>query len=248
MVSALCAVSLVLSASLTAGQSTQTSLPTAREVIDKYVKATGGALAFKSVNSMRARGTFTITGQQMTGSLEMMAARPNKLLTRITVAGIGPLEEGYDGKVGWSIDPFNGPALTTGRGLSERADEAWFDGPLHGPEFVKEMTVVGREEFDGRQVYRVKVISLRGTEQIEFFEVESGLQAGIEATRDTPMGTMPTTTMFRDFQRFGQLTFPSKVVQRLLGQEQTVLFSAYEYDNVPPATFDLPTVIKALIK
>lgn len=248
MVSALAALALVLTPALRAEQATQTSLPTAREVIDKYMKATGGTVAFKSVNSMRARGTFTITGQSMSGSLEMMAARPNKLLTRITVTGIGPLEEGYDGKIGWSIDPFNGPALTTGKGLSERADEAWFDGPLHGPDYVKEMTVVGREEFDGRQVYRMKVISMRGTEQIEFFEVGSGLQAGIEATRDTPMGTIPTTTMFRDFQRFGPLTFPSKVVQRLLGQEQTVLFSAYEYDNVPPATFELPTVIKALIK
>ncbi len=197
---------------------------------------------------MRARGTFSIAGSPMSGALEMMAARPNRLLTRITVTGIGPLEEGFDGKIGWSIDPFNGPALTIGKALTERADEAWFDGPLHGPEHVKEMSVIGREDFDGRPVYRVKVITVRGTEQIEFFEVESGLQAGIEATRETPMGNMPTTTVFRDFQRFGQLTFPSKVVQRLLGQEQTVTFSAYEFDNVPASTFDLPAVIKALIK
>src|SRR5690349_9007317 len=110
------------------------------------------------------------------------------------------------------------------------------------------MTVVGREEFDKRQVYRVKVTTVRGTEQIEFFEVESGLQAGTEATRDTQMGNVPTTTVFRDYQRFGQLTFPSRMIQKLLGQEQVVMFSAYEFDSVPAASFELPAVIKALIK
>ena len=59
---------------------------------------------------------------------------------------------------------------------------------------------------------------------------------------------MPTTTMFRDYQRFGQLTFPAKVVQRLLGIEQVVTFTLYEFDTVPPTMFDFPPVIKALIK
>jgi hypothetical protein len=178
----------------------------------------------------------------------MMAARPNKLLTRITITGIGPVEEGYDGKIGWSVDPFRGPALITGRALDERADEAWFDAPLHGTDQVREMTVLGKEEFDGRQVHRVKVVTLRGTEQFELFDEKTGLQAGIEATRETPMGIMPTTTMFRDYQRFGQLTFPSKVVQRILGQEQVFTFTLYEFNAVPATLFDLPPAIKALIK
>jgi outer membrane lipoprotein-sorting protein len=231
-----------------AQQAAQTALPAARDIITKYVEATGGASAFKSISSMRAKGTFTITGQQMSGELEMMAARPNKLLTRIAITGIGPVEEGYDGKIGWSIDPFRGPALITGRGLDERADEAWFDAPLHGGDQVKEMTVLGKEEFDGRQVYRVKVVSLRGTEQFELFDEKTGLQAGVEATRETPLGIIPTTTMFRDFQRFGQLTFPATVVQRIMGQEQVFTFTIYEFNTLPPSTFELPPAIKALIK
>jgi len=226
----------------------QSSLPGAGEIVDRFVTATGGTAAFKSIASMRAKGSFTITGQQISGDLEMMAARPNKLLTRITIAGMGAIEEGYDGKVGWSIDPFRGPALVTGRGLNERADEAWFDAPLHGSDHVKEMTVVGKETVDGRQVYRLKVVSLRETEQFELFEVESGLQAGIEASRDTPFGIVPTSTFYRDYQRFGLLMFPSKVVQRVLGQEQTFVFTTYEFNSVPPATFELPAPIKALLK
>ena len=85
-------------------------------------------------------------------------------------------------------------------------------------------------------------------EQFELFDENTGLQAGIEATRETPMGIMPTITMFRDYQRFGQLTFPSKVVQRILGQEQIFTFTLYEFNSVPATLFDLPPAIKALIK
>ena len=244
----LSAVALFWSGGVFAQQPAPATLPAARDIISKYVEVTGGATAFKSISSMRAKGTFAITGQQMSGELEMMAARPNKLLTRIAITGIGAVEEGYDGKVGWSIDPFRGPALITGRGLDERADEAWFDGPLHGSDQVKAMTVVGKEEFDGRQVYRVKVVSLRGTEQFELFDEKTGHQAGIEATRETPLGIIPTTTMFRDYQRFGQLTFPAKVVQRIMGQEQIFTFTLYEFNSVPPSMFELPPAIKALIK
>jgi hypothetical protein len=246
---------LAVPGGLLARQSAQTSapaqaaaLPTAREIIDRYIKETGGTVAFKAIQSMKAKGTFTVTGQAMSGNIEMMAARPNKLLTKISVPGIGAFEEGFDGKVAWSIDPLNGPSLITGRALNEHADEAWFDAPLHGTDHVKDMTVLGKEVFEGRPVYRVKVVSQRGTEQIEFFDVATGLQAGLEATRETPMGTMPTTAVFGDYRRFGQLTFPAKMVQRVFGQEQVVTFSAYEFDSVPASAFDLPAVIKALIK
>ena len=244
----LSAFALFWSSGAFAQQTAQTSLPSAKDIIAKYVEATGGSAAFKSISSMRAKGVFAITGQQMSGELEMMAARPNKLLTRISITGIGPVEEGYDGKVGWSIDPFRGPALITGRGLDERADEAWFDAPLHGSDQVKTMTVVGKEEFDGRQSYRVKVVSVRGTEQFELFDEQTGLQAGVEATRETPLGIIPTTTMFRDYKRFGQLTFPAQVVQRIMGQEQVFTFTAYEFNAVPVTVFELPPAIKALIK
>jgi hypothetical protein len=246
--SSLVALGLLWPDGLVARQEKAPALPSAREVIDRFVKATGGSAAFKGVSSMRARGTFTVTGQQHTGEVEMMAARPNKLLTRINITGLGKIEEGFDGKVGWSMDPFRGPALVTGRGLEERADEAWFDAPLHGSDHVKEMSVVGKDDMAGRPVYRLKVVTRRGSEQFEFFDAENGFQIGMEATRDTPFGSVPTTTIFRDYQRFGLLTFPSKVIHRVLGQEQIFSFSLYEFNVLPSSTFELPPAIKALVK
>jgi hypothetical protein len=226
----------------------QASLPSAREILDRSVQAAGGTAAFKAVRSIRARGTVTIPAQKLSGEVEMLAARPNKTLTRATMAGIGQLEEGYNGKIGWSIDPVSGPALIVGRELMDRSDEAWFDAPLHAADFVKSATVVGREDFDRRPAYRLKVVLASGAEQDELFDVDTGLPIGLEARRETPFGSAPTTTIHRDYRKYGALMLPSSQVQRVLGIEQVVTFTSYEFNVVPGNAFDPPPAVKALIK
>jgi zinc protease len=223
-------------------------VPTAREIVDRFVKASGGEAALQAIKSMRVKGTFSIVGQSLGGDLEMMSARPNKLLMRVSIPAIGTVEEGFDGKVGWSINPLEGPSLVTDRQLSERADEAWFDAELHKDDYVKEMSVVGRESLDKRDVYRVKVITLRGNEQFELYDVDNGLQVAVEASRDTPLGIVPSVVLMKEYQKFGAVLMPTRVVQRVLGQEHVFAFSSYEFDSVPANTFDLPATIKALIK
>jgi hypothetical protein len=226
----------------------QAALPTARQIIDRSIKAIGGADAFKAIKSMRARGTLSIPAQGMSGDLEMMTARPNKLLTRATIPGMGQLEEAYDGKIAWSLDPVNGPSLVIGKALTERADEAWFDSPLHAEGYARLMTVAGKETFDKRQAYRVNVTLMSGAELSELFDVETGFQIGFEAKRETPFGTVPTRSIFRDYKQFGTLMFPTVISQSVLAIEQVVTFTSYEFNVVPANTFDVPPVIKALIK
>jgi hypothetical protein len=222
--------------------------PTAREIVDRFIELAGGRLTFKSVRSMQVVGSFAITGQALKGEVELVAARPNRLVTRINMIGIGRVEEGFDGKIGWSIDPMRGPSLVTGRALEERSDAAWFDGALYEPDHIKELTLVGREDFDKRPAYRIRSVSSRGTETFQFFDVETGFRIGTEARREMSIGIVPATTFYREYQRFGLLLFPAVVVQRALGQEQVLRFSNYQFNTVPENAFDLPVPIKALIK
>ena len=223
-------------------------LPTAAQVIDKSIKAMGGTAALKAVKSTHAVGKLEIPDQNMSGTVEVLATRPNKLISRATVSGVGNMEEAYDGKIAWAIDPVNGPSLVSGKGLSERADEAWFDAPLHAAPYVKSMIVTGKEVFDKRPCYKVQVILASGSELTEYFDVETGHQIGLETKRETPLGTVPTRMFFRDFKKFGELTYPTVVTQSVLGIQQVVTFTLYEFNTVPAKAFDVPAVIKALIK
>ena len=249
--------SLALAASLVAlsvfasgqtGAAAQAPLPTGKDIIARHLEAIGGEAAWKALKSMRATGTFSLPAQAMSGTLDLMSARPALMRLRVTLEGIGKIESGFSGKVGWTIDPISGPAVLAGRELTEMADDSTFDGLLYGPEFIKEFVPVAREDFARTPAIKVKVTLQSGTEQFEYFDAVTGLYLGFEGTRATPMGNVPTTEILSNYKAFGKVKLPTIVRQRALGFETEISITTVEFDTVPADAFDLPPVIKALIK
>jgi hypothetical protein len=223
-------------------------LPSGREVVERHVAAIGGERAFRSVKSMRLRGRFEISGQNITAEFEELAARPDRLLMRADIAGVGHTEQGCDGKICWTIDPQTGPRLLKDRENDEAKADADFDGPLHLPEHVTQLTTVGRVDFDGHSAYRVKVALPSGVEQDEYFDTQSGLELGWEAKRSTQLGVVPTTAILRDYKKFGPIMQPTTLVQKALFIEQILHVTSVEYDVATPSVFEPPPQIKALLK
>ena len=89
----------------------QDTLPKASEILAKSADAMGGAQAFKAVKSMRSRGTFEMPAQNLTGTVEIIQARPAQVRLTVTIQGMGVSESGCDGKIAWSMDPMSGPSL-----------------------------------------------------------------------------------------------------------------------------------------
>lgn len=224
----------------------QDALPSGREIVARYVKAIGGERALAAVKSMRLRGRLEIPSQNLAGDLEVLTARPAKQVYRVTVPNIGRIENGYDGTVGWTVSPLAGPELLAGRQLTEAADDAWFDGPLHAPGHVRELTTIGRTDFDGKPAYKVRVVFNSGSEQIEYFDTNTGLQIGSEAARAMPQGVVQSVSILRDYRRFGPLLHASTLVQRALGFEQVVTIRSCEYNVVPTSAFTPPAEVQAL--
>ena len=108
-------------------------MPSARDVVDRHIAAIGGEAAYKGVKSIHATGRFEIPAQRITGDLDLFEGRPDKQLYRVNVPGVGRVENGYNGKVGWTVSPLSGPEVLSGRQLSEVADDAWFDGHCISP-------------------------------------------------------------------------------------------------------------------
>lgn len=230
------------------GAAQEAALPSARDLVTRHVTAIGGEAAYRAVKSVRVRGTFEMGAQNITGALEILSARPDKLLTRVEISAVGHVETGFDGKVGWTIDPLSGPSLATGRQLSELSNDAWFDSVFHAADRIREMTTVARETFAQRPAFKIHVVFVSGSEQFEYYDAETGLQIGLEGSRETPMGVLPTSTVLRDYKKFGALLQPTTLVQRAMGIEQMFHITSCEYDVVPANAFELPAQVKALIK
>lgn len=222
-------------------------LPAAQSIVARHVDAIGGAEAYQAVQSVHARGRLEIPSQGILAAFELQRARPSRMLYRVTVPGIGRIESGYNGSVGWTVNPVSGPEVLTGRQLEEAAEDAWFDGPLHQTDRIRDMATLDQTTFDGRPAWRVRVVFRTGREQIEFFDVDTGFQIGSEALRATPQGIVPTVNVLRNYQRFGSLMQATVFVQRAMGFEQVVTLTSCEYDQVPDTAFDLPPAISALL-
>jgi len=226
----------------------ENALPSARSIIDRHVKAIGGRAAILAHTSSHATGTFSMPAQNITGALDVYGAKPDKSLLKFSLGGIGDIVEGFDGTNGWALQPMTGPMLKEGKELAERKLDADFYSDLKDPEHFPSMKTLEKTTFDGRPCYKISLVRKGGGEDIEFYDVETGLRAGALLTRESPMGAITATQTLSDYKKFGDLLVPTTMKQSQMGVEQVLKITTFEWDNVPPSTFDPPAQIKALIK
>lgn len=223
-------------------------LPSGAALVAKYVAAIGGAGAIRATVSFRATGVTELPAQNIKGTFEMMAARPAKSILRMELGGVGKAESGFNGEVGWSLDPMVGPSLVTGRMLDEMRNDAHFEAPLHPPDLVRSITTTARVVFDGRPAFKARVVMVSGQQRDQYFDVETGYLIGIEGESQTPMGVLPMTMTLRDYQAFGAMVHPARVIQSAMGIEQHFIFERYEYNTLKADAFDPPAIIRAIIR
>jgi hypothetical protein len=224
------------------------ALPAPRSVIDRHIAAIGGRAAVMARTSTHATGTVSIPSAGMTGSVDVFAAKPDKTLLRISLGGIGSIEEGFDGKIGWTMSPMTGPTLAEGKELEQKRFDADFLADLHLDTRYESMTTVEKLDFEGRPCYKLRLVRRGGGEEFEFYDVETGLKAGGITTRDTPMGPITSTTTEANYRKFGPLLQPTTITSTAMGLNQVITLTAIEYDKVDPAMFAAPAAIKALVK
>lgn len=230
----------------TTGGAARSDLPAARRIIDRYVEAIGGRAAILADSSTHTTGLFEVPAAGLVGQIDIYAAAPNRLLVKTSFPELGEVLSGFDGTTAWSIDPMQGPMLLEGKQLEETRTQADYYGRLHDPSNYSTMETTGLVDFEGKQAYSVRLVRTNGDAVEELFDPESGLLVGSVATRDTPMGPVTVTSVIGDYKRFGGQLMPTRVVQKVAGQEIVVTISAVTHDDVDPAVFALPDPIRAL--
>jgi hypothetical protein len=223
-------------------------LPEAAEILARHIKAIGGREALLAHSSRHVAGTITMPSAGLSGSFEMFEAKPNKAVMRITIAGVGEMHEGFDGKIGWSINPMSGPSLLEGKQLEEKKFDTDFFGDLEPGKRYSSMATIARVDFDGRPCYKVALVRRDGGEDIQFYDASTGLRAGATVTRESQMGTVNATVTEADYKKFGRILFPTRIVNSVMGLQQVMTIESVTFDKVEPSVFEPPAPIKALTK
>jgi hypothetical protein len=228
--------------------STNASLPLAKDVLTNFVKQIGGEAAFSKINSQHLKGKCEMGAQGISGNLEVFAKRPDKLIIKISLPAVGDLLQGFDGKVGWSMNPITGPMVLDGKMLDQVREQARFDAVLHDASEFKSMETVGKAQFEGRDCLELKLVRKSGQEETEYYDVQTGLLVGSAEVQETPLGAISVTAVISEYKKFGDILFATKLTQKMGPLAQVMSFESMEFNQVDDAVFDLPDPIKTLIK
>lgn len=220
-------------------------LPDAQGLIDRYEEVTGASSnPYEGISSIRTSMNMSNPAQGMAIDMQIDAVLPDKFVMRMTIPGMGEIRSGYDGAVGWSIDPMQGARVLQGPELEQmKAQADNIANPGIGGDLASAETT-GESEVDGKKCWVVKLTQNSGEVADACFDAESGLLL----RQTVSQGGVEVESLFQDYKKFGPVMMPARIIARGAGQEQIITIDSVEYDAVDPAAIVLPAEVQALVK
>src|SRR5437870_5788411 len=180
-------------------------LPSADDVLNKYITAIGGRTALDQIHSFVIKGT-TSTASGQSVPYEAGQMDPDKGYESFAIQDRA-FERVINGTRGWSK---NGEAVT------ELIGQQLADQKLSFPLFMilrlkdqySSARVSGRDKIDDRDVYVVSAIRPDNKRERLYFDVENGLLRRRISYMLTKIGIIPQQTDFEDYREVEGLRLP----------------------------------------
>ena len=221
-------------------------LPTANDIFTKGIAAIGGEAAIRKHTSMVTKGTLSMTAAGMSGKLEIISLAPNKILSIMEFPGVGKITQGFDGTVGWSMNPMQGPSLIEGPMLEELKKSSDMYKDLDPSKIWGKAETKGAVNFGGVPCYEIIVSGGPGDGAL-YYEIQTGLTRGMVLTVESPMGKMPSTTIMSDYKEFDGVKIATRTDVEAMNMKQVLVVDSVDYKSIDPSIFNLPPEIKALV-
>ena len=196
--------------------------PTGAALMEKNVAGSGGA-AWLKVNSFIAQGTVSVPAQGITGTVEIQAKSPDRFAMKQSIKGIGDSSSGFDGKVGWSKDPFSGQRVLAGSELAALKAQASLSlRPAQWKSVYSKAEVLGSVKVAGEPAFKVRLTPKVGNLETQYFDAKTGLQVRSDQTVETPNGKIAVESYFSDYRTVGGIKMAFKIRQ-LAGPTEAII-------------------------
>jgi hypothetical protein len=209
---------------------TAPALPSADQLLDKYLAASGGADAVQKITSRVEKGTLTaFDGQHF--PVDIYAKAPDKRVSIMHLPN-GDSVTAFDGHAGWLSVPGRPPHFMN-------ADEiagARLDADLHFPADVKTLAskwmVSAGEKIDGHDTIQV-VGRVEGRPPLKlYFDPQTGLFLRLVRYNETPLGRLPTQIDYSDYREADGVKVPYRWTLARPGNRFTIQVEEL-HQNVP---------------
>jgi len=177
---------------------TSETLPTVKQILDRYVQATGGAEALTKITTRIARGS-RIGADGVLVPEEVWQKAPDKLLTVTSYPQV-VFSNGFNGTVAWGHSSREGATPLPDQLLAQIKRDAVFYKELKTEQLYSSLTLLGKTSVRDADTYVVQAKPADGAVEKLFFDVKTGLLVRRYTESDTALGKLPLQTDYEDFR------------------------------------------------
>lgn len=192
---------------------------TADEILDQYFENIGGVEAWQNLNSMSMEGTSSMQGMEF--PIKVYSKRPNMEKVEISAQGMN-IVQSFDGETAWAINPFAGSTEPAKAGADETAEAAkrtFEDDFINYQEKGHTVELLGKEEIEGAETFKIKLTKKSGDEEIYFFDAENYVPIMMRSFATVgPMKGQAVETFLSDYEEHEGLMIPMSMEQKVGGQ------------------------------
>lgn len=223
-------------------------LPSAEDIIEKYLKATGGRRAHENIQNKRTEYKIDSKTSGIEIDFTYYQERPNKAYSILDMGAMGKTRIGSDGKVVWEISPLTGTRVLEGEELATRLLGYTFDGPDAWKGLFKRVITEGIEDINERPCYKVVFTPNQGPPRVKYYDMKSFLLVKYINEVKNPSGTYKIETFPEDYRKTGEILSAHKLTSHFMGQVIVGVVKSIETNiSMPEGIFDLPEEIEKLI-
>ena len=217
-------------------------LPRAETILDKYIRAIGGAARLSSLTSYVAKGTSEGFLGASRGPVEIYSKAPSQR-TIIVHTTDGDLVRTFDGRTGSIMTPLTPVAIYdfTGGELEGARLDAQLSFPGRIKEFLGSWRVNNSTTIADRDVQVVQGTGANGLVATFYFDTKSGLLVRMVRYASSAVGRVPTQIDYADYRPVAGVMIPYRWTFTWLdGRDNIVLTEVQPNVSIEPAKFARP--------
>jgi photosynthetic reaction center cytochrome c subunit len=202
-------------------------VPSADQILDRYIQAIGGVERLSKLTSLAAKGTYQ-GYQDEKYPLDVFAKAPHQLSTVIHTAA-GDSTTTYNGSAGWIAGPATERPvslleLTGGDLVGAKLDAAlWFPADIKTA--LTQWRGASSATIDGRDAQMIQGTGDGRYPVNLYFDSKSGVLMRVVRYTESPVGLNPTQIDYADYREVAGVRMPYRVIVTWLDGKSTTEFS-----------------------
>jgi zinc protease len=223
--------------------------PGAEEILDGYIRVTGGTGAYEKIENRMTHSEIEIHGSNIKLNITVMAQKPN-LIRIVTESPVtGKVVSGCDGETVWELSDIKGPIIKYGKERENALHLNILDRFVHWREIYKKVEYRGLEKQNSKLCFVVYLEPYQADSQTLYFDLKTMLLVTLKTELRSDMGSLPVVSYFSDYREVDGVILPFETRIEMASQVMISRVKRMEHNVLLDQNFfALPEEIQPLLK